>query len=590
MKLYFSEGNLKGKLLSFEEASIIIGRSHLCTLVINDPKLSGKHVELTQHNGEVWLEDLESHNGVYINGQQISQASRVKVGDRLKIGGEVFSLVDTDRKEFGDTVSESKNLDPTESDLNLNEQESRAEISINKTPLILCLLFIVFAYLFYEIDQRKITPKLNEPDQLDLSVDQDGKMQLEQAGPRDDEKGNVAELIEEDLESKCVLTISSPIESVRIELNGEYKGKSPLELSSLEKGFYHISVFKRAHHKKEILLDLQSDQKIVLDLERDERYLDFQTEPSSVRLLHEGELLAVSPAYIRKDKLKDKKMVLSLDLYSSVSVELSDLNKKYELNPNHCSLEINLPAIDCEVNLNGKILASNEKPIKLEKLNAGEYFLSIQPRGKMVKEEFDLKLKAGEDRIIRSQFFTISHFVKLKSGEELYGMLQEQRDRDIVLVLEEGEEKQILLKDILSWKPSSKAESLGISKGIEVIKKKILALNENIWEPRKYRGPERQKKIEKFAIKEILEDKSKMDLLSFFEKYGNKYLEIQGTVTALTSDEKWHTLRLDDSIECYFEGENKDLSYYGKHLNIRAWSLGVRGLDMLVLTECELIK
>ena len=584
MKFYFSEGNLKGKILSFEEASIIIGRSHSCTLVINDPKLSGKHVELTQHDGEVWSEDLESHNGVYINGQKIAKASRVKVGDQLKIGEEVFSLVETGGKELNNIVTATVDSGLAERDPDVHEQQ--AELSFNKTPLMLGLIFIAFAYLFYEVDRRKITPKLNEPAQLDLSVEQGDEIQLEQAGFR----GDVDEAVDEELGAECVLNISSPIESVGVEINGDYKGELPLEFKSLEKGFHYISVFKRAYHKKEFLLDLQSDQKVVVDLERDKRYLDFQTQPNSVSLLHEGELLAVSPAYIRKDKLEGKDLTLSLDSYSSLSVVLSDLNKLYELHPNHCSLEITLPAIDCEVNLNGKVLDSSESPIKLEKLNAGEYFLSIQPRGKTVKEEFDLRIKAGEDKVISSQFFTISHFVKLKSGEEFYGMLQEKGDLDLVLALEQGEEKRILLKDILSWKASSKAESLGISKGIEVIKKKILPLNENIWEPKNYRGPEREKDVKKFAVKEILEDKSKMGLLDFFEKYGNQYLEIQGTVTALSSDENWHTFRLDDAVECYFKGQNEDLSYYGKQITIRAWSLGVRGLDMLVLTECELVE
>ncbi|EDM28414.1 hypothetical protein LNTAR_10876 [Lentisphaera araneosa HTCC2155] len=588
MKLYFSEGNLKGKLLSFEEASIIIGRSHSCTLVINDPKLSGKHVELTQHDGEVWSEDLESHNGVYINGQKIAKASRVKVGDQLKIGEEVFSLVETGGKELNNIATATVDSGLAESDPDLPEQQT--ELSFNKTPLLLGLFFVAFAYLFYEVDQRKITPKLNEPVLIDLSVEQGDEIRLEQAGFSDNETGNVDGAVDQELEPECVLNISSPIESVSVEVNGDYKGELPIELKSLEKGFHYISVFKRAYHKKEFLLDLQSDQKVVVDLERDERYLDFQTTPNSVNLLHEGEHLALSPAYIRKDKLEGKNLTISLDSYSSVSVVLNDLIKLYELHPNHCSLEITLPAIDCEVNLNGKVLDSSENPIKLEKLNAGEYFLSIQARGKTVKEEFDLRIKAGEDKIIRSQIFTISHFVKLKSGEEFYGMLQEKGDRDLVFALEQGEKKRILLKDILSWEASSKAESLGISKGIEVIKKKILPLNENIWEPRKYRGPEREKNIEKFAVKEILEDKSKMDLLSFFEKYGNKYLEVQGTVTALSSNENWHTLRLDDVVECYFKGQNEDLSYYGKRLSVRAWSLGIRGLDMLVLTECELVE
>ena len=141
MKFYFSEGNLKGKILSFEEATIVIGRSHSCTLVINDPKLSGKHVELTQHDGEVWLEDLESHNGVYINGKKIAKASRMKVGDQLKIGEEVFSLVETGGKELNNIVTATVDSGLAESDLDINEQQNKDELSFNKAPLLLGLFF-----------------------------------------------------------------------------------------------------------------------------------------------------------------------------------------------------------------------------------------------------------------------------------------------------------------------------------------------------------------------------------------------------------------------------------------------------------------
>ncbi|MDD7984733.1 FHA domain-containing protein [Lentisphaera marina] len=587
MKIHFKEGSLKGKTLSFDQASIVIGRSSSCTLVINDPKLSACHLELSQHDDDVWLEDLESHNGVFLNGQRIRQSSRVELGDEITLASEVFSLVEIPLKKevqeksllsLEDMGSGNKSI---EEDCKDGVESIGAEdIKIPKalSVVLICIFFLgSLSLFFYESpsdDSVKVEKVHDSPAVINDEV-------------LPDEPENLEEIVEVDL---LELNINSDIPGVKLEINGVHRGELPLKLKDLESAFYYVTVYKRAYHKQEFLIDLRSSQSLNIDLQRDENYVDFQTTPPGASLSYKGEVLAKSPSFIRRDLLKAKQLIMSLDNYSSFTVGLDDLASHYEFNPEHCSLSIDLPEVDCEVNLNGKVIDSKNSFIKLEKLIAGEYFLSINVKGSKVKEEHDLIIKAGEDRLIKSGFYVISHRLKLSSGEEYFGMLVDEGFKGLNFTLETGETKFFDSAQILSCEPSSEAESLGISKGIKVVKKKILPLNENIWKPKRYKGPERKPDIKKFTLNEILSDKEQMDLLSFFEKYGNTYLEVSGEVTAISSNEDWHTLRLANELECFFEGQSNDLSRYGKNIVVRGWSLGVRGLDMLVLSECEFVE
>jgi len=50
------------------------------------------HARLFRHNDQLWVEDLGSTNGTYVNSEQISQAMRLGKGDLLQIGSTVFEV------------------------------------------------------------------------------------------------------------------------------------------------------------------------------------------------------------------------------------------------------------------------------------------------------------------------------------------------------------------------------------------------------------------------------------------------------------------------------------------------------------------
>ena len=67
-------------------SSIIVGRSSICDIYIDDPKLSRQHFAIENNNGKLYISDLQSRNGTMLNGIRISSRMQVKSGDRILAG------------------------------------------------------------------------------------------------------------------------------------------------------------------------------------------------------------------------------------------------------------------------------------------------------------------------------------------------------------------------------------------------------------------------------------------------------------------------------------------------------------------------
>ena len=65
---------------------ILIGKSDEADIVIQDTSISSKHAEIFWQDEQWLIEDLESTNGTFINGQQINQVSLLQYGDILQCG------------------------------------------------------------------------------------------------------------------------------------------------------------------------------------------------------------------------------------------------------------------------------------------------------------------------------------------------------------------------------------------------------------------------------------------------------------------------------------------------------------------------
>ena len=69
-----------------------IGRGDECHLTVDDPLVSRRHVRIVVGSDQVVVEDLNSRNGVLLNGAPLHGTTRVHDGDRLRVGAQEFVL------------------------------------------------------------------------------------------------------------------------------------------------------------------------------------------------------------------------------------------------------------------------------------------------------------------------------------------------------------------------------------------------------------------------------------------------------------------------------------------------------------------
>lgn len=91
-RLVISEGPLAGTELELGSAPIMLGRAQECTLVLEDDYASGKHARLFPQGSRWFIEDLGSTNGTWLGEEQLTRASTVEPGEKIRIGKTALEL------------------------------------------------------------------------------------------------------------------------------------------------------------------------------------------------------------------------------------------------------------------------------------------------------------------------------------------------------------------------------------------------------------------------------------------------------------------------------------------------------------------
>src|SRR5438874_7587784 len=72
---------------------VTVGRGGGCGIVLSDDFVSQVHARLYRRDGDVYVEDLGSRNGTYVNGEAVQRATRLRRGDQLQFGQTVAEVV-----------------------------------------------------------------------------------------------------------------------------------------------------------------------------------------------------------------------------------------------------------------------------------------------------------------------------------------------------------------------------------------------------------------------------------------------------------------------------------------------------------------
>jgi predicted component of type VI protein secretion system len=91
--------------LALGDGEFVVGRSAGCQLSLDDPLVSRRHAVLVVTKDAVTVDDLESRNGVVVNGQRIASKTVLQPGDTILIGSQELVLLRGRENAMRETAS-----------------------------------------------------------------------------------------------------------------------------------------------------------------------------------------------------------------------------------------------------------------------------------------------------------------------------------------------------------------------------------------------------------------------------------------------------------------------------------------------------
>ena len=75
---------------------IIIGRSSDLDMVLVEDMVSRRHAKISSTDNEVYIQDMGSTNGTFVNGEKIAGRALLHEGDRILVGTSIIKVVGVD--------------------------------------------------------------------------------------------------------------------------------------------------------------------------------------------------------------------------------------------------------------------------------------------------------------------------------------------------------------------------------------------------------------------------------------------------------------------------------------------------------------
>ena len=87
-----TQGNQAGLSADLAGGVIMIGRGSDCQLILDDDYVSTRHARVVGSPSGIYVEDLGSTNGTYVNGQRITAPTTITLADAVRIGKTMLKL------------------------------------------------------------------------------------------------------------------------------------------------------------------------------------------------------------------------------------------------------------------------------------------------------------------------------------------------------------------------------------------------------------------------------------------------------------------------------------------------------------------
>ena len=85
-------GGQNSIVFQLEKGRSTIGRDLVNKIVINDDLISNSHAAVYYENDDIWIEDMESSNGVMVSGKRIVERTLLYSGCLIKLGSTILKF------------------------------------------------------------------------------------------------------------------------------------------------------------------------------------------------------------------------------------------------------------------------------------------------------------------------------------------------------------------------------------------------------------------------------------------------------------------------------------------------------------------
>ena len=90
--LHAIEGSLSGRQWEITTQGVYIGREPRNEIIVEEAGISRQHARVLLHNGTIWVQDIGSRNGVFVNNNRVPDNKQLKPGDRVMVGSIIFEV------------------------------------------------------------------------------------------------------------------------------------------------------------------------------------------------------------------------------------------------------------------------------------------------------------------------------------------------------------------------------------------------------------------------------------------------------------------------------------------------------------------
>lgn len=103
-QLTMRSGPTPGKTFPLEQEEVLVGRDQVNEIVISDSEVSRRHARFMMKEGRIYVEDLGSTNGTFLNGERISSPEQMRLGDAITLGEKIVLVFERASQELESTV------------------------------------------------------------------------------------------------------------------------------------------------------------------------------------------------------------------------------------------------------------------------------------------------------------------------------------------------------------------------------------------------------------------------------------------------------------------------------------------------------